>query len=299
MSLTFLRNNIIGNQVDQSWQNQAVGARTFDADLMMCPMWTGTDLAGRPVCKDSFYTKRAGCNSALDRIKVEDALRPRYGEFLYNAQGIEGVGANYGTNGSSQVFQVSNDMIANRRMNAARISGQFGNVAPNTHIGTGYFQGDLCASNAYENCGQMSANSMATGSQTARAIQNLSTGYNMPSPNGGAMMPGQGGSGVQRPLIGPGGVQRPMIGPGGQQWPVAPGQGGGGVQRPIIGPGGEEWPVAPGRGGGGILPPTCNPNTTQCSGLWKDEMVWPFNPRRFTGDYNKLGAYDHRSGQYI
>ncbi len=57
----------------------------------MCPVWNHRDLAGREVCTDSFYTKRAGCNSSLDRINVENDLRPQYMEYItLDACGING-----------------------------------------------------------------------------------------------------------------------------------------------------------------------------------------------------------------
>ena len=49
---------------------------------VVCPNWTGKDLAGRQVAADSFYTKRAGCNSAADRVIVEYMLRPQYSEYI-------------------------------------------------------------------------------------------------------------------------------------------------------------------------------------------------------------------------
>jgi hypothetical protein len=58
---------------------------------MMCPVWNNVDLAGRQVCQDSFWTKRAGCNSSLDRINVENDLRPQYMEYItLDACGING-----------------------------------------------------------------------------------------------------------------------------------------------------------------------------------------------------------------
>jgi hypothetical protein len=48
----------------------------------MCPVWNERDLTGRKVCEDSFYTKNAGCNSALDRINVENDQRPQYAEYI-------------------------------------------------------------------------------------------------------------------------------------------------------------------------------------------------------------------------
>lgn len=56
---------------------------------MVCPVWNGRDLTGRQVCADSFYTKRAGCNSAEDRVVVENAQRPQYMEYVnLDASGI-------------------------------------------------------------------------------------------------------------------------------------------------------------------------------------------------------------------
>jgi hypothetical protein len=58
---------------------------------MVCPPWNGVDTAGRPVCLDSFDTKTAGCNSAGDRVNVENALRPQYIEYVnLDAAGIRG-----------------------------------------------------------------------------------------------------------------------------------------------------------------------------------------------------------------
>jgi hypothetical protein len=57
---------------------------------MMCPVWNTRDLTGRSVCENSFYTKRAGCNSSLDRIDVENGLRPQYIEYVtLDAAGID------------------------------------------------------------------------------------------------------------------------------------------------------------------------------------------------------------------
>jgi hypothetical protein len=50
---------------------------------MSCPTWSGFDLVGRKVCPDSFYTKSAGCNSAEDRVVVENNVsRPQYMEYI-------------------------------------------------------------------------------------------------------------------------------------------------------------------------------------------------------------------------
>jgi hypothetical protein len=49
------------------------------------------DSAGRKVDANSFYTKYQGCQSANDRIVVENDLRPQYMEYVtLDASGIEG-----------------------------------------------------------------------------------------------------------------------------------------------------------------------------------------------------------------
>ena len=66
--------------------------RFLNPHNMVCPMWQGVDLTGRQVCPDSFYTKRAGCNSAEDRVVVENRVsRPQYMEYItLDANGLRG-----------------------------------------------------------------------------------------------------------------------------------------------------------------------------------------------------------------
>jgi hypothetical protein len=56
--------------------------RFLNSNLVVCPVWNHRDLTGRYVCEDSFYTKRAGFNTALDRVDVENFLRPQYAEYI-------------------------------------------------------------------------------------------------------------------------------------------------------------------------------------------------------------------------
>ena len=44
---------------------------------MVCPLWNGVDTTGRTVCEYSYWTKNAGCNSATDRVIIENDLRPQ------------------------------------------------------------------------------------------------------------------------------------------------------------------------------------------------------------------------------
>jgi hypothetical protein len=55
-------------------------------------MWNGFDLAGRSICPDSFNTKSAGCNSASDRLIVENEVsRPQYIPYInLSMEGVTG-----------------------------------------------------------------------------------------------------------------------------------------------------------------------------------------------------------------
>ena len=90
---------------------------------MVCPPWNGQDLTGRRVCVDSFVTKTAGCNSAEDRVVVENHLRPQYIEYVnLSADGIRG---------DLYPYDMAHEDVKIRRRGLDRthdITGQFGNV---------------------------------------------------------------------------------------------------------------------------------------------------------------------------
>ena len=79
-------------KVDPGWANKIESDRFLNPNNMVCPIWDGMDITGRQVCPDSFYTKSAGCNSASDRVEVENNVsRPQYMEYItLSAQGIQG-----------------------------------------------------------------------------------------------------------------------------------------------------------------------------------------------------------------
>lgn len=77
---------------------RAASARFLNPSNVVCPRWNGYDTVGRSVCEDSFMTKAPGCNSAQDRIFIENNVsRPRYFEYItLNPSGM--VGDFYGNN---------------------------------------------------------------------------------------------------------------------------------------------------------------------------------------------------------
>ena len=85
-----LESSIRTCKVDTAWDVRAQSDRFLNPMAMSCPTWGGTDLTGRKVCPDSFMTKSAGCNSAEDRVVVENNVsRPQYMEYItLNASGI-------------------------------------------------------------------------------------------------------------------------------------------------------------------------------------------------------------------
>ena len=56
-----------------------------------CPVWNSQDTTGRMVCEDSFNTKSPGCNSAVERVEVENYQRPQYFDYVnLDAYGLNG-----------------------------------------------------------------------------------------------------------------------------------------------------------------------------------------------------------------
>jgi len=56
--------------------------RYENPDNLLCTVWNGLDQYGRSVSYDSYYTKSPGCESALDRVMVENYQRPQYIDFI-------------------------------------------------------------------------------------------------------------------------------------------------------------------------------------------------------------------------
>jgi hypothetical protein len=117
-----LEGSIRSCKVDTAWANRLQSDRFLNPSQMLCPPWNGVDTSGRSVCPDSYYTKTPGCNSASDRVVVENELRPQYIEYVnLDAYGIRG-GQECGVN------QVNPDTVCHQRQmdNVHKHTGQFG-----------------------------------------------------------------------------------------------------------------------------------------------------------------------------
>lgn len=111
-------------KVDTAWAERLESDRFLNPSLMLCPPWNGVDTSGRPVCWDSYFTKTPGCNSASDRVIVENGLRPQYIEYVnLDAAGIRGV---ENCNGSNQT---NPDSVCHTKTldEVHKYTGQYGN----------------------------------------------------------------------------------------------------------------------------------------------------------------------------
>ncbi len=85
-------NNIRSSKVTTGNAPMYQGMRTFDNSAQVCPIRAPISDSGTPgVARDSINSLTAGCFSPLDRMIVENALRPSYSTYL-NASSIASAG---------------------------------------------------------------------------------------------------------------------------------------------------------------------------------------------------------------
>ena len=107
-----------------AWSSRLQSDRFLNPAEMLCPVWNNVDTSGRPACEQSYNTKYAGCNSARDRIDVENDLRPKYFEYVtLDAAGLSG---NSCSDGSMNADAACN---AKGQRDAHQYTGQFGNAS--------------------------------------------------------------------------------------------------------------------------------------------------------------------------
>lgn len=125
--------------------NRIQSDRFFNPTNMVCIPWNGLNSKGQEVCPDSFWTKTPGCDSAEDRVMVENAQRPKYINYVtLGAQGIDGHIYGQEADAKNAVGRTAFDYSRNK------ITGNFG-----SQFGANVeYQG--CSVNAYErNMAQM------------------------------------------------------------------------------------------------------------------------------------------------
>lgn len=82
MSIVNLESALRTCKTDSANAERILSDRFLNPQNMVCPVWNGLDAAGRIACVDSFKTKREGCNSAQDRVGVENIQRPQYMQYI-------------------------------------------------------------------------------------------------------------------------------------------------------------------------------------------------------------------------
>jgi len=145
-------------KVDTAYANKVQSDRFLNPDNMVCPIFNGLDTSGRQVCPDSFMTKTAGCNSAEDRVVVENDLRPQYMEYI----NLSASGINADIYGNTVDWNAEGK--ASRELDAKnKITGNFG--------------GQFRATN-YPSCGYYPYNeAMAQEANANRQSQSLNEGF--------------------------------------------------------------------------------------------------------------------------
>lgn len=173
MSNVSLTANLLTDKVQTGAAAQSFTYRVQDPNAQMCPVWNGQDLAGRPVCEYSFYTKRAGCNSSLDRITVENFLRPKYTSFVTtNAAGIAGYNGRENFVQGDNLNRTDEVMAVRARDSAQSKTGKFGIVSAEQIKPSSNARAIAAIS------GDLTPDAMARRAQNGRVHQNTYVGYN-------------------------------------------------------------------------------------------------------------------------
>jgi hypothetical protein len=120
-------------KVDTGDAQRIASDRFLNPNNMVCIPWNNVNSKGQEVCADSWYTKTPGCNSAQDRVMVENDQRPKYSDYItWNMAGIQGD------------FSGGNTNVKNRN-SAATAHAKAANGAPNF--------GKSKSATTYQNCG--------------------------------------------------------------------------------------------------------------------------------------------------
>jgi len=82
MSIVNLESALRTCKTNSANAERVLSDRFLNPRNLVCPVWNGLDAAGRVSCADGFKTKSAGCNSAQDRIGVENVQRPQYMQYI-------------------------------------------------------------------------------------------------------------------------------------------------------------------------------------------------------------------------
>ncbi len=187
-----LRGSINTNKTNVGDAERIISDRIQNPDEMTCPLWSGQDLAGRQACAASFLSKTAGCNSAEDRIFVENGLRPQYINYVtLSASGIDMTDRDNRTN---NLLAAGADAADAARANLTGTIPRFGTSNADRIRNISSSRGQAAAANAFAGqdtdaaISQESRRRQATiiGQQSQKRIDRQ-RGVGLPNPNGDYM----------------------------------------------------------------------------------------------------------------
>lgn len=154
-----LESSIRTCKIDPAYASKVQSDRFLNPLNMVCPIWNGYDSVGRPVCADSFNTKNAGCNSAEDRVFVENYQRPQYVEYVNLSSG--------GIDGEFYGHTLQNQNTSRRLQDLNSINNITGNY------------GMQFGSRVYPSCGMYSyARGMQQNNEQLRKLSSYNRAYN-------------------------------------------------------------------------------------------------------------------------
>lgn len=107
--------------------------RFFNPQNMVCIPWNGYNNKGQEVSPDSWWTKTPGCDSAEDRVMVENMQRPQY--MSYVTLGAQGISGDFYGNYEAKTHSIGRTNFDNARN---KLTGNFGS--------------DFGANVAYQSC---------------------------------------------------------------------------------------------------------------------------------------------------
>lgn len=146
-----LENSIRTCKVNTSWQDRIQSSRFLDpAAAGICPVWNGLDTAGRPVSVNAYNHLTAGCSDPIQRIEVENHLRPQYAEYVtLSANGYtqdmycnENMHGNFGLDLESNIIPTCCNNVSTLHVAAAPKTGCHAQISSVTGYATASTHGD-------------------------------------------------------------------------------------------------------------------------------------------------------------
>ena len=145
-----LEKSIRGCDVNVGEAHRIHSDRFFNPQNMVCIPWNGVNSKGQEVCPDSHSTKTAGCDSAQDRVMVENSQRPKY--MSYVTLGAQGIAGNiYGDQEGAKNSAARYNFNQSRNKITGNFGLQLGSNVENTSCTVGAYERAMAGQNRQQN----------------------------------------------------------------------------------------------------------------------------------------------------